>query len=545
MGIRHFALGILLLISTISTSTYALTLEEQWSDTSFSYKDSDALITDKNCQGHPRFYYGCTDGLQALLNTIPGNDLHIARRTAIIFHKPYVTLVRDLGEVILVKINYDKMLEGLPVEKAIQKEREFNTFMDREMIRSRIFKFAALYSEIKKMVPQQLEKAAAAAVLNAYNSNVIGPRNYYVPNKVRRPAPPAPPSTPPEEIPEDKKVIRLGVGTFKNTKGFLVSNVVYKSGAYNSDIRPLDIITHFNNQPASNMSSGEFADHVRGTVNTAYVLTVLRDNQVLYKNVKLVPFENLNVHSREIEKNLYIKVGGFSRNTCVDFKAALLKYPQAEAIIVDVRGNGGGLVGEMSCMLSPFIGQGASTMEFMDPITFTLNRVLPAPKPEFLDNRPVIVLTNQSSASASEAFSGAIQDYGIGFTVGLRTFGKGSAQRDIIDSRFKNTTLVKTVARYNLPSGRSPQLVGIKPDFEAYLNFQPMVQERYALYESDTHRFPLPKGADYGYNKNPHMKQVKDCLAVKGRAIERFKKEGDYQLQVARDVASCAALYGR
>src|SRR5690606_35851896 len=100
---------------------------------------------------------------------------------------------------------------------------------------------------------------------------------------------------------------------------------------------------------------------------------------------------------------------------------------------------------------------------------------------------PLVVLVDWKSASASEIFAGVVQDYGLGYVVGARTYGKGTMQI-LSDINISGVMLAETIGRFHLPSGRTNQLVGIIPDFEAYFSRIPTEEELFADREEDKYR---------------------------------------------------------
>ena len=151
----------------------------------------------------------------------------------------------------------------------------------------------------------------------------------------------------------------------------------------------------------------------------------------------------------------YIKVIRFARNTHEEFEAALegLRGQGAERFVVDLRGNGGGYLHAAVPMVEQFLEEG-------ELVVYTEGAA--QPRREYVTERPgryrneaLVVMVDEGSASASEIFSGAIQDHDRGVVVGRRTFGKGLVQEEFPVA--DRGALRLTVARYYTPSGRSIQ----------------------------------------------------------------------------------------
>ena len=159
----------------------------------------------------------------------------------------------------------------------------------------------------------------------------------------------------------------------------------------------------------------------------------------------------------------YISVSEFDDVTYDQFKNALetLEGEGMEGLVIDLRNNPGGNLSTVTDMLKLLLPEG--TIVSITDKNGDTEEVTCDGSNEF--TKPLAVLVNQYSASASEVFSGAIQDYGIGSIVGVTTYGKGVVQQ-LIDLG-DGTCLKVTIAEYYTPSGRSINGVGVKPDVEA------------------------------------------------------------------------------
>ncbi|NMB44397.1 MAG: hypothetical protein GX995_09750, partial [Clostridiales bacterium] len=162
----------------------------------------------------------------------------------------------------------------------------------------------------------------------------------------------------------------------------------------------------------------------------------------------------------------YIAISEFDKVTVDQFRSAIdeLDKQGQRGLIIDVRNNPGGLLDSVTRMLDRLLPEGL--------IVYTEDKYgnreeIKSDAKEFF-NKPLVVLTNGNSASASEIFAGAVQDYGIGKVVGTKTFGKG-----IVQSIFPlpdDTAVKVTVSKYFTPNGRDIHQVGIMPDVEVELD---------------------------------------------------------------------------
>jgi len=216
------------------------------------------------------------------------------------------------------------------------------------------------------------------------------------------------------------------------------------------------------------VTNEETMHRLKGEKNTTVKLGVLRRGE---KKEFVVTRDDIIVKSVEaaymLTKELgYILVRNFGSTTYMEFLAALqdLKSQNAKGLVIDLRNNGGGYMQTAIQMVDEFLP--ANRL-----IVFTKGRC--SPKQEYkstgrgyFQTIPLIVLTNEYTASASEIFSGAIQDNDRGVIVGRRTFGKGLVQQPI---GFNDGSIVNlTIARYYTPSGRCIQKPYIKGQTDSY-----------------------------------------------------------------------------
>ena len=202
---------------------------------------------------------------------------------------------------------------------------------------------------------------------------------------------------------------------------------------------------------------------IRGEEGTTVTITLQRDEEVLDVEVTRRQIDVETVTYRMLEDNIgYIQVDEFDEVTANQFSTALdaLTAQGMEALVVDIRNNPGGLLNVVVDMLDEILPEGI-IVSVKDKNGVAQEYKSDA---ETRLNVPMAVLINGNSASASEIFAGAVQDYGVGTLVGTTTFGKGIVQT--IFSLNDGTGLKLTIEDYYLPSGKSIHQVGVSPDVE-------------------------------------------------------------------------------
>ena len=208
---------------------------------------------------------------------------------------------------------------------------------------------------------------------------------------------------------------------------------------------------------------------MKGEEGTDVELVVAREGESDYitKKVTRAQIEVPTIEYEMLADQIgYIAVSEFDEVTAQQFRDALkdLESQGEQALIIDLRDNGGGVLSTAVDMLDRMIADG------MLVYTETKEGVDEEFKAEDGDSfdKPLAVLVNGNSASASEVFSGAIQDYGIGKLVGTTTFGKGIVQSII--PLGDGSALKLTTAKYYTPKGRNIHDAGLKPDVEVELS---------------------------------------------------------------------------
>jgi carboxyl-terminal processing protease len=233
-----------------------------------------------------------------------------------------------------------------------------------------------------------------------------------------------------------------------------------------------DIITQLDDEAVQGLTLNQAVDKMRGPVNTKIKLTIMRkgaDKPIDVTIVRdVIRVKSVRSHN-EGEDVGYIRITQFNEQTTDGLKQAIndlngqLGADKIKGYVVDLRNNPGGLLDQAISVSDTFLDKGeiVSTRGRNAEETQRFN----ARPGDMTKGKPVIVLINGGSASASEIVAGALQDHKRATLVGTRSFGKGSVQT-IIPLGAGNGALRLTTARYYTPSGRSIQAKGITPDIE-------------------------------------------------------------------------------
>jgi carboxyl-terminal processing protease len=241
--------------------------------------------------------------------------------------------------------------------------------------------------------------------------------------------------------------------------------------AHKAGIMANDIITHLDDEPVQGLTLNQAVEKMRGRVNTRIKLKIMRkgaDKPVEISITRAI------IEVRAVRSNLngedigYIRVTQFNEQTTEGVRRAIAELAKTargklKGFVIDLRNNPGGLLDQSISVSDAFLERGeiVSTRGRNAEETQRFN----ARAGDLTEGKPIIILINGGSASASEIVAGALQDHKRATIIGTRSFGKGSVQT-IIPLGSGNGALRLTTARYFTPSGRSIQAKGITPDIE-------------------------------------------------------------------------------
>jgi carboxyl-terminal processing protease len=226
----------------------------------------------------------------------------------------------------------------------------------------------------------------------------------------------------------------------------------------------------------------------RKSENRAFDVTLKRD---------IVPIRSVDANFMLTNDIGYLRINRFAESTFKEFKNALfdLEKSGAKKLVLDLRDNPGGYLGIAEKMADEFLEDGKLIL-FTKNKKGKINKAFATNRGSF-ENRPVYVLINERSASASEIIAGALQDNDVGTIVGRRSFGKGLVQREM--DLGDGSAVRLTVSRYYTPTGRSIQ----KPYTNGNEDYYQKFMDRYhsgelvsvdSIKVADSLRFMTPKG---------------------------------------------------
>ncbi len=314
----------------------------------------------------------------------------------------------------------------------------------------------------------------------------------------------------------------------KDTKAVKVISPMDDSPASKAGIEPGDLITHIDDEQVIGLNLNDAVKKMKGKPGTKVKLTIFRENKEPFNLTLKRAVIRADAVKTELKRDKtlgYIRVSTFSEKTFDDLKKGIRKLNKdskgnIKGYIVDLRNNPGGLLPQAILVSDAFLQSGE--------IVSTRGRDSKnssssfATEGDLTEDKPIVVLINGGSASASEIVAGALQDHKRAVIVGTKSFGKGSVQTMF---SIGNSTAIKiTTARYFTPSGKSIQGTGIIPDIEV---------KQAKVEEIESKEL---------FTENSLAKSL-DKKETKKKDDKKEEKVKDYQLERAMDILQGLTVY--
>jgi carboxyl-terminal processing protease len=314
----------------------------------------------------------------------------------------------------------------------------------------------------------------------------------------------------------------LGIEITTDKSFIKVVSPIDDTPAQKAGVQAGDYITHLDGVSVIDMTLKEAIDIMRGEVGAPIILTIVRGTENPFEvEIKRDIIKVQSVKHRLIDDIGVLRISTFNEQTTTGLKKIIKKLESSDnppiGYVLDLRNNPGGLLTESISVSDVFLEQGEIVSirgrEKKDV------KVYSAKKGDLINEKPLIVLINEGSASASEIVAGALQDHDRAVIMGIKSFGKGSVQTIVpIDSG----AIRLTIAKYYTPSGDSIQAIGIEPDIivpRAELN---IIDDYFTFRESD-YKDALENETNEGVEEEEDYTELLENDYQLSRAIDAVK----------------------
>jgi carboxyl-terminal processing protease len=303
----------------------------------------------------------------------------------------------------------------------------------------------------------------------------------------------------------------------KETKELVVVSPIEGSPASRAGVQPKDVIVAIDGKPTKGMSTEDAVKLIRGKAGTTVNLSLRRKGQVLEQPLtrELIELHAVNSQVNTTPDGVkvgYIRLKQFNANASKDMRAALqdLEGKGVQGYVLDLRSNPGGLLMASIEIARQWLNEGVivstKTRDGIQDVKRATGRAL--------TTKPLVVLVNEGSASASEILSGALQDNKRALLVGQKTFGKGLVQsvRPLSDG----SGMTVTIAKYLTPSNRDIHKHGIDPDISVKMTEAEI--QKLKLEDLGTRRDGQYRAAESALMKQVRLASTVDKIYTPGTA---------------------------
>jgi carboxyl-terminal processing protease len=308
--------------------------------------------------------------------------------------------------------------------------------------------------------------------------------------------------------------------------------------AFRAGIKAGDYISRIDGEAVMGSTLSESVEKMRGKPGTKIRLEVLREgeSEPLEITIKRAIIEIKSVRAKSISNDIgYVRITSFSEQTAVDLKRHVKRILKEQGknfrgLILDLRNNPGGLLDQAIEVSDLFLEKGeiVSTHGRVEGSAHRFN----AKSGDIIGGKPVIILINGGSASASEIVSGALQDHKRALIVGTKSFGKGSVQT-VVPLNTGSGAMRLTTSRYFTPSGRSIQAEGIDPDIVVEsVKIEDEGKKRELPSESTLRRHLKSSKKKDSDGKVDHVQEQRELYAEDyqlGRAVDLLRAVSTYK----------------
>ncbi|MBE8221407.1 MAG: PDZ domain-containing protein [Bdellovibrionales bacterium] len=531
--------------------------KDYWKQTGLTIDSITGVLNNKTCYMSEKNFLACIHAL----NSLGAHGLY-QLKVVVEGQKKQGQVITKYHGVDLIIVDKktkdtfkDQTLYSYYKELKILKKEE-NNFYSKAYTKSPKINFSKIFFDIRQNLNKDVEQSIiASSVLNAYLSVAFDPHTAILPVQRLR-----------DNTNSNKTFLGIG-SVLKKVVNKIVFFPLKNSPALKAGIKNNDILTHINGEDILNKSIKDIVDLIKGPINTSVNLQILRDNKILKINVVRNKIVVKNVTYKVIKQEGsnfgYILLKSFYKaDACKKVLIAItnLKKQNIKALIMDVRNNLGGLSNQAVCISGIFLKKWSIVYQTRQVGSSDVKAIRSSQTQK--TKLPLIVLVNSQSASASEIFSGSLQDNKRAWILGERTFGKGTEQSvksfeqlSYLSSHIfkfskktqKALAFKKTQSVFYQPNRTTNQLIGISPEFKVPAYPDLSKEELFLPREDDLFHYTSIQTDNQRQIKPERLKEAKNLISTcdKLKHIkntyknQKSLKQHDYQLYYAQNVLSC------
>lgn len=481
------------------------TSDEYWAETGLAAEALAELLEEESCHSSERSFLACINALRVIaqkqgFRMTPSGTLQSLDKSAV---------------------------QSLTEKEALEPwQRYFSVKSDKT-----IFPFKKVWKRLQEEIRPEKMSAAVGLGINGFLSISRDPHTYLLPAKMYS-----------EVVAKaNPKSLSIGVVIGQADGQYFIKKVIERSSAEIAGLRKGDVLFSVNGQEAKSLGVQELGELLRGEEGSVLSLGILRNSEIKSFHIVRTPQTLPTVSSQVIEglKPVgLLTINKFAIGACQEAREQLqsLKLQNIRGLLLDLRDNPGGQMEEATCVAGLFLGPGRKIYQ-IKPLDLEAEEEASYSSDEQEYGGAVAVLINAGSASASEIVAGALQDYGRAVLVGERSFGKGSFQEGELWSQNDKIALFETKGFYYLPSGRTPQMVGLEPDVKVRFI------DSMALRETDQFKYPLQ--APLLGSPAELVSDIQSELAMCFNFDSDFLPANDPEIKEAHRVVSCETVAER
>lgn len=454
-----------------------LSLDEKWRDTGLQIKDIENLFLNKKCYASETIFLSCMNALMTIAEK-EGKEILLDGR--VVSQSNNITI----GKIDITNRKTDSESQSSDNSNSssststatststspIPVSKKFSNMNEKEKLKiwENVFRrqktsqipVEAIWLEISRsFTNRNYESLRVAQAFNAYLSVYKDPHTYILPKEYY------------EKVTAQSQNVMNSYGFIvsKSNNKFIFTRIYSDSLFEKAGIHEGDVLVEVDGLSVSHLTNEELLNLFKGKQRNSFLilqdekfvqLTLTKEEQVL-KSVQLHKLISGNNKS-----HWHISIFKIAEGVCKQTESLLLKAQQqnVSGIILDLRDNSGGSMDEVLCLAGLFVGdRKVYELKYFKQNTQRETESFFASSKQVYFG-PLAVLVNQGTASSAEILVGVLQDYHRGLVIGERTFGKGTFQEG--EAWFKNPKILifQTKGLFTLPSGSSPQLIGIIPD---------------------------------------------------------------------------------